>query len=530
MEKQKSFRVGLLEKQQSFREKKNKGITQKRGDSPLHLASRAGNLLQVREILLGGAHSSHLNALISAQNNDGETPLYVAAENGHVEVVHEILQQSDAHSASLKAKNGLDAFHIAAKQGHVDVLKELRSSFPELAMTVGPSNATALDTAAFQGHVDVVNLLLETDASLAKITRNKGKTALHVAARMGHVEVVRSLLAKDAGIAFRTDKKGQAGIHVAVKGPSLEVIAELLKLDSSIISLEDNKGNTPLHIATSKGRALMVQRLLGVEGVNVNAFNRAGETAFDISQKSCAGNGEIPELLRTAGGVAAAEHENPPSPAKQLKRTVSDIKHDVQSQLQQTQKTGFHVQRIKKRLKKLHIGGLNNAINSNTVVAVLIATIAFAAIFTGYSLGEAYIATNAAFVIFFVSDSLALFISLAVVVVQTSIVVIEQKAKRQMVFVINKLMWLACLFIFVAFVSLTYIVVGRRNWWLTVATTVVGAIIMLTTLGSMCYCIITHRLEQKNMRNLRRNSMSQSHSLSAHVDSDSDILNSIYAL
>lgn len=119
MEKQKSFRIGLMEKQQSFREKKNKGVSQKRGDSPLHLASRAGNLLQVREILSGGAYSGHLNDLISAQNNDGETPLYVAAENGQLEVVHEILKQSDAQSASLKAKNGLDAFHIAAKQGHV---------------------------------------------------------------------------------------------------------------------------------------------------------------------------------------------------------------------------------------------------------------------------------------------------------------------------------------------------------------------------------------------------------------------------
>lgn len=145
------------------------------------------------------------------------------------------------------------------------MLKELLSSFPESAMTVGPSNATALDTAAYQGHVGVVKLLLETDASLAKITRNNGKTVLHVAARMGHVEVVRSLLAKDPGIAFRADQKGQAAIHMAVKGPSLEVVAEMIKPDSSIINLEDGKGNTPLHIATSKGRTLVSQLSLSLD-------------------------------------------------------------------------------------------------------------------------------------------------------------------------------------------------------------------------------------------------------------------------
>lgn len=86
----------------------------------------------------------------------------------------------------------------------------------------------------------------------------------------------------------------------------------------------------------------------------------------------------------------------------------------------------MRVQKIAKKLKKLHISGLNNAINSATVVAVLIATVAFAAIFTvpgqyveakeqSFSLGQANIANNAAFMIFFVFDILALFISLAVI-------------------------------------------------------------------------------------------------------------------
>ncbi|WOK96508.1 ankyrin repeat-containing protein [Canna indica] len=534
MDKQKSFRMG--DQQQSFKERKNKESPGKRGDTELHLAARAGNAVHVQKIL-SECSEIQLKDLIYKQNQDGETALYVAAEKGHVEVVREILKVSDVQSAAIKAQNSYDAFHVAAKQGHLEVLKDLLQSFPALAMTTNSLNATALDTAANQGHVDIVNLLLETDASLAKIARNNGKTVLHSAARMGHVEVVKAILDKDPSIGLRTDKKGQTAFHMAVKGQNVEMVLALLKPDTSIINMEDSKGNKPLHIATRKGNPKIIQTLLLVEGIDINAVNKAGETALGIAEKFA--NEEIASILREFGAVVAKEPANTLTAAKQLKQTVSDIKHNVQSQLKQTRQTEMKVQKIKKRLQKLHIGGLNNAINSNTVVAVLIATVAFAAIFQlpgqfvtdptlDYTLGQAFIAKNAAFIIFLVFDSLALFISLAVVVVQTSLIVVEQKAKKRMVFVMNKLMWLACLFISVAFISLTYVVVGRHEWWLAWATMGIGTTIMLTTLGSMCYFVIVHRIEEKNLRNIRRNSGSRSRSWSLSVGSDPELINSEY--
>ncbi|PKI78135.1 hypothetical protein CRG98_001463 [Punica granatum] len=409
-------------------------------------------------------------------------------------------------------------------------------------MTTDSSCSTALHTAAAQGHIEVVNFLLETHANLAKIARNNGKTVLHSAARMGHLEVVKLLLSTDPSSGFRTDRKGQTALHMAVKGQNEDIVLELLKPNPSVLIVEDNKGNTALHIATRKGRPQMVRCLLSVEGINTNTVNKAGETPLDIAEKL--GNVDLVSMLKEAGAAHSKDHGKPPNQAKQLKQTVSDIKHDVESQLQQTRQTGAKVQKIAKKLKKLHISGLNNAINSATVVAVLIATVAFAAIFTvpgqyvekkepGSSLGQAHIARKAPFLVFFVFDSLALFISLAVVIVQTSVVVIEEKAKRQLVFVINKLMWLACLFISIAFISLTYIVVGSNYRWLAVAATLIGGSIMLTTIGSMCYCVVMHRLEEKKLRNIRRGE-SRSRSYSMSMGSEADILNSgnkrMYAL
>ncbi|KAL1221173.1 Ankyrin repeat-containing protein [Cardamine amara subsp. amara] len=553
MERQKSFRGGFLEKQKSFRvvmerqlsfigerRKKNESPG-KRGDSPLHIAARTGNLSKVKDLIRGccdgGGSSQELKELLSKQNLEGETPLYTAAENGHSFIVEEMLKHMDLETASIAARNGFDPFHVAAKQGHLEVLMKLLETFPNLAMTTDLSCTTALHTAATQGHIDVVNLLLETDSNLAKIAKNNGKTALHSAARMGHVEVVKSLIGNDPSIGFRTDKKGQTALHMAVKGQNDGIVVELVKPDVAVLSVEDNKGNTPLHIATNKGRVKIVRCLVSFEGINLNPINKAGDTPLDIAEKI--GNAELVCILKEAGAATAKDLGKPQNPAKQLKQTVSDIKHEVQSQLQQSRQTGVRVQKIAKRLKKLHISGLNNAINSATVVAVLIATVAFAAIFTipgqyeedplkGPFLGQAHIANQAPFLVFFVFDSLALFISLAVVVVQTSVVVIEQKAKKKLVFVINKLMWCACLFISIAFVSLSYIVVGKEEMWLAVCATVIGSTIMLTTIGSMCYCVVMHRMEESKLRSIRKErSKSQSFSMS-RMPSDSEILNGEY--
>ncbi|XP_010253368.1 PREDICTED: ankyrin repeat-containing protein At5g02620-like [Nelumbo nucifera] len=522
--------------------KMTKQLTGKREDTPLHSAAREGHLDAVKEIL-SGTGDDELKGLLSKQNQSGETALYAAAEYGHVDVVEEMIKYYDIVSASIKAKNGYDAFHIAAKQGDLEVLKVLLKVLPELLMTVDLSNTTVLHTAATQGHVEVVNFLLEERSSLATIARSNGKTALHSAARNGNVEVVKALLSKEPSIAKRNDKKGQTALHMAVKGQKLEVVEELVKSVPSLINMVDTKGNTALHIATRKNRPQIVRKLLDYTDTDRKAVNRLGETAIDIAEKM--GYSELVALLEEYGVQSARAMKLPPNPARELKQTVSDIKHGVHYQLEHTRQTRKRVQGIAKQLNKMHAEGLNNAINSTTVVAVLIATVAFAAIFTvpgqyvddpknippGLSLGEAHIAPKAPFMIFFIFDSVALFISLAVVVVQTSVVVIESKAKKQMMAIINKLMWLACVLVSVAFLALAFIVVGKNERWLAIGVAIIGTTILATTLGTMCYWIVMHRIEASNQRSIRRSSLdSRSRSWSISVVSDPDTEYKMYAI
>lgn len=284
----------------------------------------------------------------------------------------------------------------------------------------------------------------------------------------------------------------------------------------------------------------IVLALLKHMGQHANTINKSMETAFDIAEKN--GYSEIATILQEHGIQSAKlmKQQLPKtSTGRILKQTVSDIKHEVHDQLQHSHQTQMKMRCKAKRANKMHEGGLNNAINSTTIVSVLIATVAFAAIFTlpaqyaderknvpsGFSLGEANIAPKLPFEIFFLFDSLALFISLAVVVVQTSVVVVEMTAKKELMAIINKLMWLACVFISIAFLALCYIVVGDEARWLAIEITVSGSLIMISTLGTLCYLVIIHRLEAANLRSLRRSARSRkSLSLSASIMSDSEFL------
>lgn len=99
------------------RRKMAKQVTGKRDDKPLHTAARAGIINAIMDILGDCYGEEELISLLSKRNYAGETPLYVAAEYGYVDLVRLLIDQCDIATASIKANNGFDALHIAAKQG-----------------------------------------------------------------------------------------------------------------------------------------------------------------------------------------------------------------------------------------------------------------------------------------------------------------------------------------------------------------------------------------------------------------------------
>ncbi|KAK4481029.1 hypothetical protein RD792_011898 [Penstemon davidsonii] len=530
---------------QSVKKKYVKQVTGRHNDTELHLAAQKGDVAAVRQILgeidekmlktLSGAEfdaevEEIRAAVVNEVNELGETALFTAAEKGFIDVVEELLPYTTREGIRLKNRSGFDPLHVAASQGHHDIVKILLEHDPELSKTVGQSNATPLISAATKGHLAVVKELLLQDSSLVEISRSNGKNALHLSARQGHVDIVKALLEKDPQLARRTDKKGQTALHMAVKGVSCEVVKLLLQADAAIVMLPDKFGNTALHIATRKKRAEIVNELLMLRDTNVNALTRDHKTALDIAEGLPLSEEtvEIKECLTRFGAVRANELNQP---RDELRKTVSEIKKNVHSQLEQARKTNKNVNGIAKELRKLHREGINNATNSVTVVAVLFATVAFAAIFTvpggDDNNGMAVVVSSPAFKVFFISNAVALFTSLAVVVVQITVVRGEIKSERRVVEVINKLMWLASVCTTVAFIASSYIVVGRHNKWAAILVTVIGGVTMAGVLSAMTYYVVKSR-RIRRVRKKEKSSRSGGYSW-RRSDTDSEV-NPIYAI
>lgn len=276
----------------------------------------------------------------------------------------------------------------------------------------------------------------------------------------------------------------------------------------------------------------IVNELLLLPDTNVNALSRDHKTALDIAEElpPSEESTDIKEYLARYGAVRANELNQP---RDELRKTVTQIKKDVHIQLEQTRKTNKNVHNISKELRKLHREGINNATNSVTVVAVLFATVAFAAIFTvpggDNDDGTAVVVKSPAFKIFFIFNAIALFTSLAVVVVQITLVRGETKAEKRVVEVINKLMWLASVCTSVAFMASSYIVVGRKHRWAAILVTCVGGLIMAAVLGTMTYYVV----KSKRIRSMRKKEKYAKRSGSNswhHSDYSNSEIDRIYAL
>ncbi|TKY60979.1 Ankyrin repeat-containing protein [Spatholobus suberectus] len=491
---------------------------------------------------------SSLSDVMSLQNDAGETALYIAAKNNLQEIFSFLLSLCDFEVVKIRSKSDMNAFHVAAKRGHLDIVRELLNTWPEVCKLCDSSNTSPLYSAAGQDHLDVVNAILDVDVGSMFIVRKNGKTSLHNAARYGVLRIVKTLMARDPGIVCIKDKKGQTALHMAVKGQCTSVVEEILLCDPSILNERDKKGNTALHMATRKCRSQIVTLLLIYSAMDVNAINKQQETALDLADKLPYGESalEIREALAEYG-AKHARHVGKVDEAMELKRTVSDIKHEVRSQLIQNETTRRRVSGIAKELKKLHREAVQNTINSVTVVAVLFASIAFLAIFNlpgqyitdGPETGEANIAhhVNVGFQVFCLLNSTSLFISLAVVVVQITLVAWDTRAQRQIVSVVNKLMWAACACTCGAFLAIAFEVVGEKTW-MAITITILGVPILVGTLASMCYFVFRQHFgifRSDSQRRIKRanGSKSFSWSYSANI-SDLDEYNSdiekIYAL
>ena len=152
------------------------------GATPLYIAAQKGHLEILRALM-------ESRAGVAAATDDGATPLYIAEQKEHLEFLRALLESR----SGVDAATGNDAtpLYIAEQKRHLEVLRTLLESRSGVD--------AALYIAGQKDHLEVLRPLLESRAGMNADRRN-GCTPLHLAAQNGHLEVLRALLESRADV------------------------------------------------------------------------------------------------------------------------------------------------------------------------------------------------------------------------------------------------------------------------------------------------------------------------------------------
>ncbi|TYZ62174.1 hypothetical protein PybrP1_009645 [[Pythium] brassicae (nom. inval.)] len=210
-------------------------------DTVLHLAAAKGHAEVVRLLLGGGAH-------LEARNADNLTPLLAAVRANHERVVH-VLVANGASPSALCAVDGGDegsALHLAAQYGHLALVHFLLGV---VALDVNErtrrGRATPLHVAARHGHAEFVRFLTARHRADVRARDARGMTALHYtcdyayhlelplaqhdAVERRHVEVATALLAAGAEVKARRRRDRATPLRCAAVRGHLRVAKALLE-------------------------------------------------------------------------------------------------------------------------------------------------------------------------------------------------------------------------------------------------------------------------------------------------------------
>ena len=121
---------------------------------------------------------------------DGRTPLQVASHEGHVDVVHVLLD----HGAHVDLKNdiGWMPLHFASEGGNLEVVQLLLEHEATLDPRTG-AGSSPLYLASRDGHLEVVRLLLSQGADV-QLQGQFGRTPFQIATANSHHDVAQLLL------------------------------------------------------------------------------------------------------------------------------------------------------------------------------------------------------------------------------------------------------------------------------------------------------------------------------------------------
>lgn len=294
--------------------------------SPMHLACEEGDMKAVQSWLKAGGN-------VNTRFEEGKTPLRVAYENGHVELMRLLLEKGAEPTVSYEVWDRVSRMLGRRVEWHFEEMpllkvefnkaKEMRIEIVKLLLEKHVVRdryeiIQFLRDAFFARRLDIAAMLLEKyPDELKQVIASS--TLINEVFRHDYVDGVAWLLENGAQINDKhktyplyemqdlSDDYRMTLLEEAFEKENAEAIALFVKHGASV-NVSDQEGNTPLHYVCGMGNVDLVKLMLE-KGANVNAVNTEGVTPLHAA----CGEGHVDvvvALLKAGAKIDLADKDN----------------------------------------------------------------------------------------------------------------------------------------------------------------------------------------------------------------------------
>ncbi|KAJ7403896.1 E3 ubiquitin-protein ligase mib1 [Pitangus sulphuratus] len=241
----------------------------KRRQTPLHIAVNKGHLQVVKTLLDFGCHPS-------LQDSEGDTPLHDAISKKRDDILAVLLEAGA--DVTITNNNGFNALHHAALRGNPSAMRVLLSKLPRpwIVDEKKDDGYTALHLAALNNHVEVAELLVHQGNANLDIQNVNQQTALHLAVERQHTQIVRLLVRAGAKLDIQ-DKDGDTPLHEALRHHTLSQLRQLQDMQ--------DVGKLIMGLGTQgaeKKSAASIACFLAANGADLSIRNKKGQSPLDL--------------------------------------------------------------------------------------------------------------------------------------------------------------------------------------------------------------------------------------------------------